>query len=261
MSEWKTSACILCECNCGIQVQLGGVGRRRLQAAEEQLVREVVLRDELGEHLGAVRLHQVEAGVADLSGAALVGGRLFLGDDEGHRLLQCAPDPAADGWLQQGSIALGREGEEIDIEALDYADGHLYVAGSHSLRRKALKPEKFSAARNRKRFRRIEMQEARKGLDEQRAALTEQMRVAEKQIDEVETARDDEGKTLVTFTDNGPGMSEEKAAQVFEPFFTDKTKGTGLGLAITKNIVEEHGGEIRGESRAQEGTRFVISFP
>ena len=30
MSEWKTSACILCECNCGIQVQLGGENDREI---------------------------------------------------------------------------------------------------------------------------------------------------------------------------------------------------------------------------------------
>ena len=77
----------------------------------------------------------------------------------------------------------------------------------------------------------------------------------------VETATDEEGQILMTFSDNGPGMSEEKAAQIFEPFFTDKSKGTGLGLAITRNIVEEHGGEIQVESRVEEGTRFVITFP
>jgi two-component system, NtrC family, sensor histidine kinase HydH len=77
----------------------------------------------------------------------------------------------------------------------------------------------------------------------------------------VETQEGEEGQIIISFRDNGPGMSAEKAAQVFEPFFTDKTKGTGLGLAITKNIVEEHGGEIRVESRVQEGTRFVILFP
>ena len=78
---------------------------------------------------------------------------------------------------------------------------------------------------------------------------------------QVETWQGDRGRTTVSFRDNGPGMSEEKAAQVFEPFFTDKSKGTGLGLAITKNIVKEHGGEIRVESREHEGTRFVIIFP
>jgi signal transduction histidine kinase len=78
---------------------------------------------------------------------------------------------------------------------------------------------------------------------------------------QVEAKQEEQGETTISFSDNGPGMSEEKAAQVFEPFITDKSKGTGLGLAITKNIVEEHGGEIRVESREHEGTRFVITFP
>jgi signal transduction histidine kinase len=77
----------------------------------------------------------------------------------------------------------------------------------------------------------------------------------------VSTSIGEEGQITVSFSDDGPGMNEEKAAQVFEPFFTDKSKGTGLGLAITKNIVKEHGGEIRVESRVQEGTQFVITFP
>ncbi|MGI9536129.1 MAG: sensor histidine kinase [Desulfocapsaceae bacterium] len=78
---------------------------------------------------------------------------------------------------------------------------------------------------------------------------------------EVETSVGDDDQTVISFSDNGPGMSEEIAAQVFEPFFTDRSKGTGLGLAIAQNIVEEHGGDIEVESRIQEGTRFVIIFP
>ncbi len=77
----------------------------------------------------------------------------------------------------------------------------------------------------------------------------------------VETSESDEGQALISFKDNGPGMSEEITAQVFEPFFTNKSKGTGLGLAIAKNIVEEHGGTIKVVSRAQEGTEFVIILP
>ena len=54
--------------------------------------------------------------------------------------------------------------EEVDIEALDFADGYLYVAGSHSLRRKSLKPGKHSAAKNRRRFRQIDRQTTRNRL-------------------------------------------------------------------------------------------------
>lgn len=73
--------------------------------------------------------------------------------------------------------------------------------------------------------------------------------------------QDDKRRITIFIRDSGAGMTEEKAAQIFEPFFTDKHKGTGLGLAITRNIVESHGGEILVESMPQEGTCFTICLP
>src|SRR5579885_749025 len=65
----------------------------------------------------------------------------------------------------------------------------------------------------------------------------------------------------VRIEDCGQGMDEETRARIFEPFFTTKKKGTGLGLAIAKQIVEQHGGTIRVESRPGEGTRFTVELP
>jgi len=73
--------------------------------------------------------------------------------------------------------------------------------------------------------------------------------------------QDDKRRIAILIRDSGAGMTEEKAAQIFEPFFTDKNKGTGLGLAITRNIIESHGGEILVESMPQEGTCFTICLP
>jgi len=77
----------------------------------------------------------------------------------------------------------------------------------------------------------------------------------------VETRLDEKQQALFVFIDNGPGMSEDKISQIFEPFYTDKSKGTGLGLAIVKKIVEQHGGEVEVESKENKGTRFTIIFP
>lgn len=77
----------------------------------------------------------------------------------------------------------------------------------------------------------------------------------------VDAGRNEEQQIEISFTDSGPGIAEEKLSQIFEPFYTDKSKGTGLGLAIVKNIVEQHGGEIEVASREGEGTRFTIIFP
>jgi nitrogen fixation/metabolism regulation signal transduction histidine kinase len=61
--------------------------------------------------------------------------------------------------------------------------------------------------------------------------------------------------------DNGSGIDADMVGQLFEPYVTTKAKGTGLGLAIVKKIVEEHGGMIRAENRAEGGCRMVLRLP
>jgi signal transduction histidine kinase len=52
------------------------------------------------------------------------------------------------------------------------------------------------------------------------------------------------GHVIVTVTDNGPGLSPDIAARLFEPYATTKAHGTGLGLAIAQRIAIEHTGEL-----------------
>ena len=53
-----------------------------------------------------------------------------------------------------------------------------------------------------------------------------------------------EKRFCITVEDTGVGLPEEKAARVFDPFFTTRDKGLGLGLALTKRVIEEHRGRI-----------------
>jgi len=66
-------------------------------------------------------------------------------------------------------------------------------------------------------------------------------------------------RVQVTIRDNGPGMPEEIAQNLFIPFKTKKSGGTGLGLTITKKIVDSHGGSIRCET-GSDGTAFVVEL-
>ncbi|MEW5800476.1 MAG: ATP-binding protein [bacterium] len=72
----------------------------------------------------------------------------------------------------------------------------------------------------------------------------------------------DNGQIVVTVTDNGIGIPEDKIGRIFDPFFTTKDigKGTGLGLSIVSGIIKKHNGTIRVESKRGH-TVFEITFP
>ena len=75
---------------------------------------------------------------------------------------------------------------------------------------------------------------------------------------------DAEGQTiLIRVVDNGPGISPEIQARIFDPFYTTKEpgRGTGLGLAISYSIVSASGGDIRLDTKVGEGTCFTLVLP
>lgn len=73
----------------------------------------------------------------------------------------------------------------------------------------------------------------------------------------------DEKHIHIRVSDTGCGIPEDVKQRIFEPFFTTKEagKGTGLGLAIAAQVVEDHKGEIKVDSREGEGTTFTVSLP
>jgi signal transduction histidine kinase len=77
----------------------------------------------------------------------------------------------------------------------------------------------------------------------------------------------EEGLVRFEVSDTGIGISEQERERLFERFFRSQNalerqiQGTGLGLYISKAIVEAHGGRIGVDSKAGEGTTFVVELP
>src|SRR5262249_12340866 len=69
------------------------------------------------------------------------------------------------------------------------------------------------------------------------------------------------GEVIVSVEDNGPGIPESIAGQLFQPFVTaGKKNGVGLGLALSRKTVVSHGGDLWADSKTG-GARFVVRLP
>lgn len=65
----------------------------------------------------------------------------------------------------------------------------------------------------------------------------------------------------VEVEDTGPGISDEVAPQLFQPFVTTKPNGMGIGLSISRRIIESHGGELTVVRNMSGGATFSFSLP
>jgi two-component system sensor histidine kinase PilS (NtrC family) len=78
--------------------------------------------------------------------------------------------------------------------------------------------------------------------------------------------RDDEGLGMETpvrirVRDAGPGVREEDAERIFDPFYTTRRGGSGLGLSVVHRAVEAHGGAIMVARAPSGGAEFNVYLP
>ncbi|MDH3990007.1 MAG: ATP-binding protein, partial [Gammaproteobacteria bacterium] len=66
------------------------------------------------------------------------------------------------------------------------------------------------------------------------------------------------GRVLIFVSDNGPGIDDETADEIFVPFFTTKREGSGIGLSLCRQIMTAHGGDIVIASDSNGTTANII---
>ena len=65
---------------------------------------------------------------------------------------------------------------------------------------------------------------------------------------------------VITVLDNGPGIPENIASNLFDPFVTSKPDGSGLGMALVAKVIDDHGGIVEFDT-TDEGTEFTLCLP
>ena len=74
------------------------------------------------------------------------------------------------------------------------------------------------------------------------------------------------GKIRISIEDSGPGFSQDKISELFEPFSrleadNSEVQGTGIGLTITRHLIEQMRGDIYVESSPGKGSCFTLELP
>jgi signal transduction histidine kinase len=75
------------------------------------------------------------------------------------------------------------------------------------------------------------------------------------------STRTEDGMLEFAVADSGPGLSPERAADLFVPNLSTKPHGSGLGLTIVQRIVNDHRGSVAAHSEPGRGTTFRIRLP
>jgi PAS domain S-box-containing protein len=77
----------------------------------------------------------------------------------------------------------------------------------------------------------------------------------------IKSLRVEKEHMLVSVSDTGVGLPQQKADQIFKTFFTTKTQGIGMGLSISRSIVESHDGRLWATNNSPVGASFHFTLP
>ena len=147
---------------------------------------------------------------------------------------------------------------DVDLNAA-VQDVARFVASEASVRSVALKVE-LEPALPVVRGDRVQLQQvilnlALNGMDAMNGQAAETREIV------IRTGRVNGTEALISVSDSGVGIPEDKLARIFEPFTTSKPQGMGLGLSISRTIIEAHGGRIWAERAASRGAVLRFTVP
>jgi two-component system, LuxR family, sensor kinase FixL len=143
-----------------------------------------------------------------------------------------------------------------DIKNLIEEAGALALVGS---RERGIRTEfDFAANSNTVVADRVQVQQVLTNL--MRNAM-EAMKDSPKKELRVRTFLSADERVIVEVSDSGPGISEEIAGQLFQPFVTTKPGGMGIGLSISRRIIQSHGGDLIVTRNDAGGATFRFSLP
>jgi two-component system sensor kinase FixL len=77
----------------------------------------------------------------------------------------------------------------------------------------------------------------------------------------IHTTAPDANTVMISVSDSGPGIDQDKLGRIFQPFFTTKREGLGMGLSIARTIVEAHGGMLWATNNPGRGASFLCRLP
>jgi signal transduction histidine kinase len=77
------------------------------------------------------------------------------------------------------------------------------------------------------------------------------------------TGHVENGDSILSIRDNGPGIADHDRPRIFDPFFTTKAVGAGMGLGLSNcyGIVQEYGGKISLNTAPGKFCEFILEFP
>lgn len=236
----------------------------RLQEIQGELARLARL-NELGE-MASTLAHELNQPLAAIANYTQGCVRLLngMGDEIAGRMRDALEETAKQSLRAGGIIRHLREfvtrGETEktpeDIRKLIEEAGALALVGSRE--RGVRSVFDFSSDAETVMVDRVQIQQVLINL--MRNAM-EAMRDSERRQLSVRTASSGDGTVVVEVSDTGPGISDEIAARLFQPFVTSKPGGMGIGLSISRRIVEAHGGKLSASRNAEGGATFRFSLP